>query len=220
MDHHAYRTSRASPRLAKLLGPALAVLLAGCGAAAAPARTTPATHPAAASTVADAARATPTAGGLAGLALPPAPSSDVAVMGTVSGGTTASTGPSAAIAYPYPVFGGSPGLAPEHELVVGGTGWAPLRSDQSNRSAAERSALDAAMAEAKVQAEAAARDASVTLGGVLSVSVTVGGGYVGIVPLNGIEAPGAPSAGGAPSPAAVPANEQLDVSVTVAYSIS
>jgi len=133
------------------------------------------------------------------------------------------------VAYPYPVFGGSAGLAPDHELVVSGTGTATMQADGSDRAAARRTALAAAMADAKSQAEAAASDAGVTLGGVVSLSVSVGGDSIGVmstgvasppVPVNstGVATPVPPvNAGSAPSE---PTTEELEVTVTVAYGIS
>jgi uncharacterized protein YggE len=129
--------------------------------------------------------------------------------------------------YPYPGFGGSAGLAPDHELVVSGTGWASVKVDLSNRASAQRDALAAALADAKSQAVAAASDAGVTLGGVVSLSVSVGGNYA--VPIGVVESPvTGPSTGGATAvpPATTgsapnePTTEQLEVTVTVAYSIS
>ena len=123
-------------------------------------------------------------------------------------------------------MGGSAGLAPDHELVVSGTGWANVNVDLSDQASAQRSALMAAMGDAKAQAQAAAADAGVTLGAVVSLSVSVGGNYV--LPMGVVEAPQtAPSGGGgtAVPPAAggsapnVPTTEQLEITVTVAYSI-
>jgi uncharacterized protein YggE len=131
--------------------------------------------------------------------------------------------------YSYPVFGGSAGLAPDHELIVSGTGTATMQADGSDRAAAQRTALAAAMADAKSQAEAAATDAGVSLGGVVSLSVSIGGGYIGVmgtgeavppVPVNstGLATAVPPvSAGTAPS---APTTEQLEVTVTVAYGMS
>jgi len=50
--------------------------------------------------------------------------------------------------YPYPGLGGGAGLAPDHELVVSGTGWATVKVDLSNRASAQRDALAAAGATA------------------------------------------------------------------------
>lgn len=144
------------------------------------------------------------------------------------GGTSAASGSNTAIAYPYPIFGGTPGLAPDHELVVSGSGTATMKADGSDRASAQRTALAAAVADARNQAQAAAGDAGVTLGGVVSMSVSVGGGYVGVMPMGASGAPDTvPSSGGTVIPPAAgvtvpstPTIEQLVVTVTVAYSIS
>lgn len=144
------------------------------------------------------------------------------------GGTSSASASNTAIAYPYPVFGGSAGLAPDHELVVSGSGTATMKADSSDRASAQRTALAAAVADAKSQAQAAAGDAGVTLGGVVSMSVSVGGGYVGVMPMGASGSPNTvPSSGGTVIPPAAggtapstPTIEQLVVTVTVAYSIS
>ena len=68
---------------------------------------------------------------------------------TTSVGTIMSSG--TAIAYPY--FGGSPGVAPDHTIVVNGMGQADLKSDGSDRTAAQKNGLTAALADAKAQAD-------------------------------------------------------------------
>jgi uncharacterized protein YggE len=82
------------------------------------------------------------------------------------------------------------------------------------------------MTDAKSQAQAAATNAAVTLGGVVSLSVSVGGNYS--MPMGVVEPPlTAPSTGGVTEvPPATsgsapnePTTEQLEVTVTVAYSI-
>jgi len=198
-------------RVAALI-PALALLLGACSAAAS---TSTAARPAAAPAAAPVgaamgAPAVSTSGGATG-------------SGSSSGSATSS------VAYPYPVFGGSAGLAPDHELVVSGTGTATMQADGSDRAAAQRTALAAAMVDAKSQAEAAASDAGVTLGGVVSLSVSVGGGYIGVmgtgeasppVPVNSTGvATGVPLVSGGSAPSE-PTTEQLEVTVTVAYGIS
>ena len=74
-----------------------------------------------------------------------------------------------------------------------------------------------------------ASDAGVTLGGVVSLSVSVGGTYVCIMPMGADGAPAAaPSTGGGTSVPSVaggsapsaPTNMKLEVTVTVAYRIS
>ena len=124
----------------------------------------------------------------------------------------------AAIAYPYPFFGGTPGIAPDHTIVVTGTGQADDASDGSDRAAAQKAALVAALADAKAQATTIAAAVGVSIKGVVSVSSSVGS--FGPYPL----AEGAP--GGAPTQP-VPAPNlpipvwpaQLNVSVTVVYAI-
>ena len=151
---------------------------------------------------------------------------------TTGGGTVRSTG--SAIAYPY--FAGSPGVAPDHTIVVTGVGQADLQSDGSNQAAAQKSALTAALAEAKAQADAIASDTGLSISGVLSVSASVSPSY-GVMPLvaNGsgtpscvvpvpLPVPGSgPVASGvtvAPQPACVPTYQQsLSVSVTVEYRV-
>src|SRR5664279_4289456 len=205
-------------RRAGLLVPVLAVLIGGCTAAGTPSGAAQATSPATVAVGAPVVGAP--AASLIGPAVAPVPN------GLATSGAGSSSGTSAAIAYPYPGVGASAGLAPDHELVVSGAGWANVKGDLSDRSTAQRSALAAALADAKAQAQAAAADAGVTLGGVISLSVSVGGNYV--MPMGVLEAPTAPSTGGGTvvPPAAggsapnVPTTEQLEVTVTVAYSIS
>ncbi|HXR27156.1 MAG TPA: SIMPL domain-containing protein [Candidatus Baltobacteraceae bacterium] len=210
MDTTAIRTRPSGRRRAALVIPAFALLLAGC-AAAGSAGGTPSTAP------------TGVLPGAAALGAPAVGQLD----GTAGSGTSSASAPNVAVAYPYPVFGGSAGLAPDHELVVSGTGTATLKADGSDRATAQRTALAAAIADAKSQAQAAATDAGVTLGSVVSMSVSVGGGYVGVVPMDASGTPETapsssgtvipPAAGTAPS---IPTTEQLVVTVTVAYTIS
>jgi Protein of unknown function (DUF541) len=210
-------------RLGGLLVPLLAVVIGGCSAASAPATPQQQASPTGSSTGSEAIGAP--AVNLAG------PSAAQVPAGTETSSAGGASGSSnMAIAYPYPGLGGSAGLAPDHELVVSGTGWATVKVDLSDRTTAQRSALAAALADAKQQAQAAAADAGVTLGGVISMSVSVGGGYA--IPMGVIEAPGsAPSGGGStsvppvpPVPGGIapnnPTTQQLEVTVTVAYTIS
>ncbi len=192
--------------------PMAALLLAGCAAAGSAAPAAPSATPAG-NTSAAVAPGGPAAGQV-----------DIA-----PGAGTSSASSTSAVAYPYPVFGGSAGLAPDHELVVSGTGTATMKADASDRATAQRTALAAAIDDARSQAEAAAHDAGVTLGGVVSMSVSVGGSYVGVVPMDASGAPDtAPSSSGGtvvPPAAAgsapnLPTTEQLEVTVTVAYTIS
>lgn len=205
-------------RRAGLLVPVLAVLIGGCTAAGPPSGAAHTTSPATVAVGAPVLGAP--AASLIGPAVAPVPN------GLATSGAGSSSEASAAIAYPYPGVGGSAGLAPDHELVVSGAGWANVKVDLNDRTAAQRSALAAALSDAKAQAQAAAADAGVTLGGVISLSVSVGGNYV--MPMGVLEPPTVPSTGGGTvvPPAAggsalnVPTTEQLEVTVTVAYSIS
>lgn len=170
----------------------------------------------------------------------PAPGSDVTVGAAVAG--TPATGPTvvgtatspaetgsggaaaagAAIAYPY--FGGTPGVAPDNTIVVTGAGQADMKSDGSDRAAAQKTALAAALTDAKAQADAIAKGTGLTITGVLSVSASVSPYGVVMpmvaVPDSGSNAPGSTS--GAPVPAPVPPEvgpQTLVVSVTVAYRV-
>jgi Protein of unknown function (DUF541) len=145
---------------------------------------------------------------------------------TTGGGTVTSSG--AAIAYPY--VGGSPGMAPDHTIVVTGVGQADLQSDGSGQAPAQKSALEAALADAKGQAETIAADTGLSISGVLSVSASVSPGY-GVMPMTGAVSPpcvaavpgSGPMANGKtnlPQPVCPPTYQQtLSVSVTVAYRV-
>ena len=142
---------------------------------------------------------------------------------TTGGGTVASSG--AAIAYPY--FAGSSGVAPDHTIVVTGVGQADLQSDGSNQAAAQKTALAAALGDAKAQADVIASDTGLTISGVLSVSASVSPGY-GIMPMTGavmppcVEPVPAPGSGTTtlPQPVCPPTYQQtLSASVTVEYSV-
>ena len=144
---------------------------------------------------------------------------------TTGGGTASLSG--SAVAYPY--LGGSPGVAPDHTIVVTGVGQADLKSDGSNQAAAQKTALAAALADAKVQADTIAADTGLTISGVLSVSASVSPGY-GVEPMvtNGagmptcIEPLPAPANGKTtlPQPVCPPTYQQtLSVSVTVEYRV-
>ncbi len=162
----------------------------------------------------------------------------VAGSGTTSSGV-AVAGSAPAIAYPYPIYPGNPGLAPDNTIVATGSGQADVKSDMSNRASAQQQALNAALADARSQADAVAHAVGVTITGVLSVSVSSGGNYAVPMAAGAGTAPGAtgvaPGAEGAapsvvrsgpttvvPVPAPLPyepAMQQLMVSVTVAYRI-
>jgi hypothetical protein len=219
MDHRSIRPTFLARRRAGLLVPVLAVLIGGCTAAGTPSSAAQTTGPATSPVRA------PAIGAPAAIAVGPAVAPVPSITGS-SRGASGSAVVNGAIAYPYPVLGGSAGLAPDHELVVSGTGWANVNVDLSDQASAQRSALTAALADAKAQAQAASADAGVTLGAVVSLSVSVGGNYV--LPMGVVEAPQtAPSGGGgtAVPPVAggsapnVPTTEQLEITVTVAYSI-
>jgi hypothetical protein len=146
---------------------------------------------------------------------PRVPSSGVAIgalgalpMITVGGGTVTSSG--TAIAYPY--FGGSQGVAPDHTIVVTGVGQADLQSDSSNLAVAQESALRAALADAKAQADAIAADTVLMIGAVTPPCV-------GAVPVPG-NGPLATGKTTQPQPVCPPAYQQtLGASVTVEYSV-
>ncbi len=172
------------------------------------------------------ARAGGTAIGAPAAALPP----------VTTGGTTGTAVASSGTAIAYPYFAGSPGIAPDHTIVVTGVGQAAMHSDGSDRAAAQKSALAAALADAKAQATMIATLTGLSTSGVLSVSASVAPNDIA-VPLvaNGPETPacvpGAPEKGPQASgvtpmpqpvcpPAPQPAYQQtLSVSVTVAYRV-
>lgn len=138
--------------------------------------------------------------------------------GLASGAGGSSTGAVAGGAIAYPYVGGV-GIAPDHTIVVTGTGWASLASDGSNRTAAERGAIGAALADARAQADVVASGAHVTIDGVLSVSLSVSP-YV-VYPM-GVAEPSTSGKVGATPPTAVnvpPGPTQLSASATVAYTI-
>jgi hypothetical protein len=196
-----------------LLIPAVAIIVAACSSAASPSSSANLGAP---TSGASAAATIPATGSTGPLAVP-APVSDTTLTGVTPSGTSvgaASTG----IAYPYPIFGGTPGVAPDHSILVTGSGQASLKADGSNAAAAERTALTTALVEAKRRADEVAAATGVTIRGVLSVSVSDGQSW--IAPM-GIESPG-----GAPmpptsrsAPATTPSTLELNVTVTIAYTI-
>ena len=150
-------------------------------------------------------------------------------VGVVSPGVVGSgvVGSAPSIAYPYPFYAGTPGVAPDHTIVVTGTGRADVNADLSDQASAQRSAIGAAIADARAQADVVARAAGVTTTGVLSVTVSSGGAYAvpmaagaaGATP--GVVQGGAPNIAPVPVPGPIgPTYQQLFVSVTVAYRIS
>jgi uncharacterized protein YggE len=140
-------------------------------------------------------------------------------MATGTGATVGNSGSAvagAAIAYPY--FGGTTGIAPDHTIVVTGVGQADMKSDGSNRAAAQKTALAAALADAKTQADAIASATGLSIAGVLSVNASVSPYGVAMPMLASPDsAPNAP----VPAPGkTVVSPEVLGVSVTVAYRVS
>jgi hypothetical protein len=144
---------------------------------------------------------------------------------TTGSGTVASSG--LAIAYPY--FAGSPGVAPDHAIVVTGVGQADLASDGSGQAAAQKIAIAAALANAGAQADAIAAATGLTISGVLSVSASVSSGY-GVMPMvasgpgmpSCVELVPAPANGKTTLPQPVcppPYRQTLSVSVTVEYRV-
>ncbi len=143
---------------------------------------------------------------------PGVPTGGVASGGSAAGGT--------AIAYPYPVYPGSPGLAPDHTIIVTGFGQAAEAADGSDRAAAQQTALRAALADAKAQADTVAKATGVTIQGVLSVSASSAQGSCCPMPLAGGGAQTGPASSAVIAPAPVPPSaSELAVTVTVAYRI-
>jgi len=234
--------ARGRRRLAGLLVLPLLVVIAGCSAAATPtAPAEPGTAAGSATNEAAGAALGAPAGMPGGVTVGSAPSgapdanpsgivtsgSGVASsgVGVVSPGGVAASAPS--IAYSYPFYAGTPGVAPDHTIVVTGTGRSEVRSDLSDQASAQRSAIAAAIADARAQADVVARAAGVTITGVLSVSVSSGGSYavpmaVGAAgPNPGVVQGGTPNIAPMPVPSPIgPVSQQLFVSVTVAYRIS
>jgi Protein of unknown function (DUF541) len=130
---------------------------------------------------------------------------------------TGTTATGSAIAYPgYP---GTPGLAPDHTIVVSGVGQANLAADGSRRAEATKTALVAALADAKAQADLIAARLNISITGVVSVSASVGdyGPIPYAVPmLGGSTTPVTP----VPAPTDGVSLPQLSISVTVAYAIN
>jgi hypothetical protein len=156
----------------------------------------------------------------------PAAGAPMAAPGSgVTSPTSGSATANAAIA-PYPIYAGSPGLAPDNTIVVTGVGLADVQSDGTNRTAAQSSAISAAIADAKAQATAAASAAGLSISGVLSVSVSVSPNYW-IAPMaakgsGAIACPAMPPTTGGTAPQVVcppvyPQTHTLTASATVAY---
>jgi hypothetical protein len=154
-----------------------------------------------------------------------------------SGGSNTATAASSGSATPlYPDYAGTPGLAPAHTIVVTGTGQASMQSDGSDQAAAQKSAIAAALADAKTQADAIASDTGLTISGVLSVSASVSPDY-GVEPMASsgsasggpaciVAVPGSGPAATAGPVAPLPAcplqpvyQQTISASVTVEYSV-
>ncbi len=214
ISHPARRWTRA------LLAIPLALALAACSA------------PAASPAPADRAGSGSPAGGaaVAGTQAQPAVAPGGAPVAAGDPGASGSgmASSSGAIAYPYPGFTGTPGLAPDHTIVVTGTGQATVKVDLSDRAAAQERALVAALADAKAQADAVARVAGLTITGVLSVAASSGEAYALPMETGPAGTSAGPSGGTTPVPPMAPpvpapgaaSGSQLAVSVTVAYRIS
>ncbi len=144
-----------------------------------------------------------------------------AVSAVTKGGTTNVTAVSSGPAIAYPFLVGSPGVAPDHTIVVTGVGQADVQSDGSDRASAQRTALAAALADAKAQATEIASATGLSISGVLSVSAAVSPSY-GVVPMAGSASGSGPTEPVTPvAPLPQPVYPQsLSVSVTVAYSVN
>lgn len=141
-------TARRTSRLA-FLGLSVVLVAAGCAAASTP---SPAVSPASNGSAAPAMGASAVAPGVP-TTIDSASSATSAASGGAAG-SAGSAGAGAAALYPYPGFAGTPGLAPDHTIVVAGSGQAMMKTDLSDRAKAERSAIDAALADARAQATA------------------------------------------------------------------
>ncbi|MBF6605907.1 MAG: SIMPL domain-containing protein [Chloroflexi bacterium] len=135
----------------------------------------------------------------------------------VTGGGTTVTSSGSAIAYPF--FGGAPGIAPDHTIVVTGVGQADMATDGSDRAASQKSALVAALADAKAQADAIAAATGLRISGVLSVSASVSPSY-GVLPMMGGASGSGPGQPLSPTVQVPPYPQTLSVSVTVEYRVS
>jgi len=142
------------------------------------------------------------------------------VIGATTGsGTAVGSGGTAvagtAIAYPY--FGGTPGIAPDHTIVVTGVGQADMKNDGSDRATAQKTALAAALVDAKAQADAIASETGLSIAGVLSVNASVSP-YGVAMPM--VASPDSAPNTPVPAPGRIAVSpEVLGVSVTVAYRV-
>ena len=210
------RTRSSGRRLLGLALPAALLVLAGCTSAAGANISAPKAPPAM-TTASTQEIGAPL--DQAGLAVPPVPGSGVP--GSTGGSGGSGSASSGVMTYPFPGYLGSAGVAPDHTIVVVGSGDAPLKSDGSDRAAAEKLAVAAALVDARALADSAAHAAGVSITGVSSISVSVGETYGGVMPMTGSTEPNiAPNAPGAPAvPVASPPAPVLSVTVTVAYRI-
>ena len=214
-----FQRSRPSGPRRRWLGlavPVALLVLAGCTSAAAPSPVSPAA-PGSASTGSTKAVGAPV--DLGAPAIAPVPGSGAA--GSTAGGTGSANGSSGVMTYPFQGYAGTGAVAPDHTIVVVGSGQAPMKSDGSDRVAAERVAVAAALDDARVLADAAAHAAGVSITGVSSISVSVGESYLGVIPMTGVAEPNSvPGGPAAPAlPVASPPTPALSVTVTVAYRI-
>lgn len=208
MRFHRTPRSAASSLRAGLILPAVLLVVAGCTSVAGPSVGTSLPPPASLSSGSTAPGAP---ADLIGTTVAPVPGSGVV-------GSAGSAGSSAAIAFPFPGYAGINGVAPDHTIVVVGSGQAPLKSNGSDRASAERVAVAAALLDARALADSAARAAGVSITGVSSISVSVGESYIGVIPMTGGAEPNI-APGGPAVPVPTPAAPQLSVTVTVAYRI-
>ena len=140
-----------------------------------------------------------------------------ALPAVTTGGTTNATAVSSGSAIAYPFFVGSPGVAPDHTIVVTGVGQAGVQSDGSDRASAQKTAL----ADAKAQATEIASATGLSISGVLSVSAAISPSY-GVMPMAGSASGSGPSQPVSPvAPLPQPVYPQsLSVSVTIAYIVN
>jgi uncharacterized protein YggE len=144
------------------------------------------------------------------------PTAAAGASGIAGSGGAAASGSGVA----YPAFTGTTGLAPDHTIVVTGSGQATVRADGANRAAAERSALAQAVADARSQAEAIAAASGLQLRGVLSVSASVSPFYPPMPYAGGLDNGSGPALPGAPAQTTAPAAQFLYASVTVLYQVT
>ena len=73
--------------------------------------------------------------------VPPVPGSGVP--GSTNSSSGAGSSSSGVLTYPFPGYAGTSGVAPDHTIVVVGSGEASIKSDGSDRAAAQKLAVDA-----------------------------------------------------------------------------